>query len=162
MPPGIGSPVLESEAKLCRSSRPVNSSSWSPACSATWRKARRTLAASRGVGVRDDVELVEGLLPGAQHDAEVGVAAPVTGLGRLPTTSKNAATTFGSAQPPAQRVPRAADQLPGPASAMPTLARPRYGWNPAHHRSGASESADRRRRSWLRCGHARSAVGSRE
>ena len=57
---------------------------------------------------------------GAQHDAEVGVAAPVAGLDRLPTTSKNAATTLDPAQPPAQRVLRAADQLPGPASPMPT------------------------------------------
>ena len=46
----IGIPALDSsETKLCRNSRGVHSSAWSPACSATWRNARRTLAASRGV-----------------------------------------------------------------------------------------------------------------
>jgi hypothetical protein len=46
----IGIPALDSsETKLCRSSRGVHSSASSPASSATWRKARRTLAASRGV-----------------------------------------------------------------------------------------------------------------
>jgi hypothetical protein len=46
----IGIPTLDSnETKLCRSSRGVHCSAWSPACSATWRNARRTLAASRGV-----------------------------------------------------------------------------------------------------------------
>ena len=46
----IGMPALDSsETKLCRSSRGVHSSARSPACSATWRKARRTFAASRGV-----------------------------------------------------------------------------------------------------------------
>jgi hypothetical protein len=48
----IGMPALDgSETKLCRSSRGVHSSARSPACSATWRKARRTLAASRGCKV---------------------------------------------------------------------------------------------------------------
>jgi hypothetical protein len=46
----IGIPALDSsETKLCRSSRGVHASAWSPARSATWRKARRTLAASKGV-----------------------------------------------------------------------------------------------------------------
>ncbi len=46
----IGIPALDSrETKLCRSSRGVQSSARSPASSATWRKARRTLAASSGV-----------------------------------------------------------------------------------------------------------------
>jgi hypothetical protein len=42
-------PALESsETKLCHSSRGIHSSAWSPACSATWRNARRALAASKG------------------------------------------------------------------------------------------------------------------
>jgi|SRR5829696_444666 hypothetical protein len=145
MPPGIGSPVLESETKLCRSSRPVNSSGWSPACSATWRKARRTWPLREGWGVRVDVELVEGLLPGAQHDAE----------------SRGRSTRHRSRPVADHQQERGYDFcilrnhqhnefcvlqinfLDLLAQCLP--GRPRYGRNPAHHRSRASESADRRR-----------------
>jgi hypothetical protein len=49
-----GIPALDSsETKLCRSSRGLQFSARNPASSVTWRKARRTLAASAPTGVTE-------------------------------------------------------------------------------------------------------------
>lgn len=74
----IGIPALDSsETKLCRSSRGVHASAWSPASSATWRKGTPNVGCvERGAKLRREDKIVVGPSCRVAH-ATLGLPASV-------------------------------------------------------------------------------------
>jgi hypothetical protein len=95
--PRLAPGAIPQRDELCRSSRGVHSSAWSPACSATWLRVRRTLAASRGV-------------PSCSHGTQPGQPAAESALtgsrvkGRAPAATRRVSSLrCGRAAPRARR-----------------------------------------------------------